>query len=88
MITSNSARPHHVDTRLDYVRPNPLHRAWRAARRAVLMRWYRWQLDCLLSEREGYLSSGVRLGPQYLRECAKQARVLRGQIAFIECDLL
>lgn len=66
-------------------RPFPV-RAWRAIRRAVLLRWYGWQLECLRSERDGYVQSG-HAGPQYLANCDLQARVLRWRIAFLETDL-
>ena len=39
-------------------RPLPV-RAWRALRRAVLLPWYRWQLDALVCERETYLDTHV-----------------------------
>lgn len=86
MITSNSRRAHRVDTGRDYVRTSPLQRAWRAIRRAVLLRWYRWQLECLRSERDGYVQAGSA-GKQYIAECSKQERILRGRIAFLECCL-
>lgn len=62
-------------------------RIWRACARAVLLPIYRRQLACLLAEREGYVAARVPLGPAYLANCAFQERVLRGRIAFVECDL-
>lgn len=66
---------------------------YREARRAVLLWWFRWQLDCNRSEVTGYYSitraggRGVRLGKNYRREMSFQRRVLRGRIAFLECRL-
>lgn len=66
---------------------------YREARRAVLLWWFRWQLDCNRSEVTGYHSitraggRGVRLGKNYRREMSFQRRVLRGRIAFLECRL-
>lgn len=85
MITSNSTR--HRGARLDYIRPSPLSSIARALRRAVLLRWYRWQLRCIAEERQGYEAAGVMLGVEYLKNCEIQTRVLRGRIAFLECDL-
>ncbi len=68
-------------------RPSLALRAWRATRRAVLLPWFRWQLKCIRDEREGYEAAGLPIGKHYRAECDRQERVLRGRIAFLECDL-
>lgn len=58
----------------------------RAARRRVLLHWYRWQLECLIAERDTYLGASA-VGPEYLINCADQERDLNSRIARIQCDL-
>ena len=63
-------------------------RAIRRAFRRLLACWHQSQLDCLVSEREGYQAAMPdKLGPNYLAECARQERVLRGRIAYLQTGL-
>lgn len=69
----------------------PLHRPWwERAWRAMKLWALRDALTTLQSERDGYLEvaampgSKLKVGEQYLANCAEQEKQLRGRISLLE----
>lgn len=82
----------HIDTGRAFRRMSWLERVLREIRRAVLLAVYRGELACLKAERETYTAagrpgSGVRLGPEYLKNAAFEQRRLEGRISFLEARI-
>lgn len=57
---------------------------WSVIWRALLVRWLRHQKQCIVEEVEGYLDAGVKLGPDYIRNCTEQIADYDSRIALLE----
>ena len=63
----------------------PTHRPWwTLAWRAMQRAWLRHRMQCVMDERDGYLSAKMKLGPKYLENCERQIDDFRQRLAILE----
>lgn len=65
----------------------PLHRPWWSTLwRATQLAWLRHRRQCVIDERDGYVERGMRLGPQYLNNCADAIARYDAAIALLQVN--